>query len=380
MTKKTERPSPSAHAGEHKNKKMKGNDGNMYQSLPDKNSVYHWKKVTSSKAKKATTAATTVSVSGSKNSAAESKGKPLRAQKQQAEARLKKLIANYGLDIVQDQILAVARTFIKGSFKKANGKISLGISRVGGLPDVPADFVWPVTRRVKSRAKNASRPLSFIAQLNCADIVPYDLTGSLPKTGLLSFFFDLEGAFETWISDPDAMVLYTPAKSQLSIATAPPDLNKLSFFADSLAQDNGIFPPALIHKFGSGLNLPTISDEFYYRFVKSLGKQVKRLKPWQQNEERYPAEEFSDADEIQARYDGITEGIDTGSLQIFGYADFVQYGETSPKAQLLLQMSIPEEWDKYYAFGDTGLLYFWIATSDLQRFKFDEAWAYLQNC
>jgi hypothetical protein len=43
---KAKRPSPSDHAGNHKNKIMIGNDGNEYVSKPDKNDVYHWKKIT----------------------------------------------------------------------------------------------------------------------------------------------------------------------------------------------------------------------------------------------------------------------------------------------------------------------------------------------
>lgn len=43
------RPSPTAHAADHKNKVLTGNDGNRYRSEPDKNGVYRWKKVTATK-------------------------------------------------------------------------------------------------------------------------------------------------------------------------------------------------------------------------------------------------------------------------------------------------------------------------------------------
>lgn len=36
------RPSPSEHAKDNKNKVMRGNDGYMYKSLPNKNGIYRW--------------------------------------------------------------------------------------------------------------------------------------------------------------------------------------------------------------------------------------------------------------------------------------------------------------------------------------------------
>jgi hypothetical protein len=39
------RPSPSAHAGDWKGKIKRGNDGWRWISLPDKNGVYHWKRL-----------------------------------------------------------------------------------------------------------------------------------------------------------------------------------------------------------------------------------------------------------------------------------------------------------------------------------------------
>lgn len=39
------RPSPSEHASDKKNEIVEGNDGNSWLSSPDKNNVYHWKKL-----------------------------------------------------------------------------------------------------------------------------------------------------------------------------------------------------------------------------------------------------------------------------------------------------------------------------------------------
>ena len=45
LTKKyTNRPSPHVSAGDFKDKRKRGNDGNWWVSIPNKNDVYSWKK------------------------------------------------------------------------------------------------------------------------------------------------------------------------------------------------------------------------------------------------------------------------------------------------------------------------------------------------
>jgi len=54
---------------------------------------------------------------------------------------------------------------------------TVGVSRLGGLPDLPAGLPWPA---------NDGTPLSFIAQLDLGEIATYDTEGSLHRGGLLS--------------------------------------------------------------------------------------------------------------------------------------------------------------------------------------------------
>jgi len=58
--------------------------------------------------------------------------------------------------------------------------LPVGVSKVGGLPDLPPDLAWPAFDGL---------PQSFIAQIRLAEVSPYDVEGALPKTGLLWFFF-----------------------------------------------------------------------------------------------------------------------------------------------------------------------------------------------
>jgi uncharacterized protein YwqG len=57
----------------------------------------------------------------------------------------------------------------------------LGVTRLGGLPDLPPGMAWPVVDGVL---------LEFVGQFRLADLAPYDAEERLPPTGMLYFFFD----------------------------------------------------------------------------------------------------------------------------------------------------------------------------------------------
>lgn len=62
---------------------------------------------------------------------------------------------------------------------------ALGASRFGGEPDLPPDVEWftnPTT----------GAPLSFVAQLNFAELKAFDIDNQLPDQGILYFFYDVE--------------------------------------------------------------------------------------------------------------------------------------------------------------------------------------------
>lgn len=67
--------------------------------------------------------------------------------------------------------------------------LPLGVSKMGGLPDLPANFVWPYY---------GDKPLTFIGQFRLSELAPHDTSGLLPKTGRLYFFYEADeaGLFE----------------------------------------------------------------------------------------------------------------------------------------------------------------------------------------
>ncbi len=65
--------------------------------------------------------------------------------------------------------------------------MSVGHSRIGGRPDLPGAFPWPVitARKLEERI---SLPLAFVAQIALRDVAQHDVEHVLPLTGVVSIF------------------------------------------------------------------------------------------------------------------------------------------------------------------------------------------------
>src|SRR5436309_15893649 len=59
--------------------------------------------------------------------------------------------------------------------------LQVGVSKLGGLPDLPAGTPWPEWNGL---------PQSFIAQIHLDDLHSYDVQQILPRHGMLWFFYD----------------------------------------------------------------------------------------------------------------------------------------------------------------------------------------------
>jgi len=100
------------------------------------------------------------------------------AKRLEAEA----LIRQHAPERLQAQLVELLRPAIALTATRADdAQIPVGASKFGGAPDVPADFEWPMWN---------DKPLGFLAQINLEEVAPFDVEGLLPKSGLLSFFFN----------------------------------------------------------------------------------------------------------------------------------------------------------------------------------------------
>ena len=67
-------------------------------------------------------------------------------------------------------------------------------SKWWGDPDMPENMQYP-TMEVTEDGETYDYPLTFICQINCEDIAPFDKEGKLPHEGMLYFW----GAIDEWL-------------------------------------------------------------------------------------------------------------------------------------------------------------------------------------
>ena len=237
--------------------------------------------------------------------------------------------------------------------------IPTGKSKIGGQPDLSSLTDWPITEAGKS--------LSFIAQLNMAEVSPYDNSGLLPDHGLISFFYCADQG--AWGFDPKDKqrfkILFTENLNDLQKTTFPIDLEEHSIYNSNIL------------KMESTLSLPNteidlLTDLFdndtdwdnYYEISSGWGNQILGYPQCIQN-----------AMELECQL--VTNGLYCGDAS--GYDD--------PKGKLLeegtkdwiLLLQVDSEEDKTgMMWGDVGILYYWIKKKDLINKDFDKAWFILQ--
>lgn len=264
-----------------------------------------------------------------------------------------------GLTRFAPELVALARPGVR---LVADGQPSAGrTSRLGGYPELPPAAGWPEADGV---------PLSFIAQVDLAQVSPFDVEKRLPSAGLLSFFYDAvtQGAWGFSPADSgSAAVLYTPPNVPTRHREPPSGL-----------VESGVFTPLALRP-----------------------KLEMSLPPW----ESFDVDQLGMSREESFAYSELLEEEDEVLHRLLGHPDPVQgdmqlecqlvtnglycgdsSGYQDPRAKdlragssnwrLLLQVDSDE--DAGMMWGDVGRLYYWIKDADLAARDWDRAWLILQ--
>lgn len=254
----------------------------------------------------------------------------------------------------------------------------VGSTHFGGVPDVPADFVWPVFETdTFDDDEVKARPLAFIAQFNCAELAPLDTEGLLPKTGVLSFFYEV-GSMR-WGFDPKdkgcARVFWFEEVSVLEPARVPEDLNE-DYRFPMLKMEASSEPS---YPDGEDFTLDPVPDMDWDAFDEALDA-------LRMEEPDYASQLLGWPDLIQGNMtmecEFVSRGYDLGD----GWDDVSpedrKYAEQTSQEnwRLLFQLDIveSEEDDFELMFGDGGMLYFYIRKEDLLTRRFDRVWLIMQ--
>lgn len=253
------------------------------------------------------------------------KVKPFKAPKLEPLAKVENVLRRRfkaaGLDAAFDQLAQRTVVMLPSRIDEAKAK-SLGTTKLGGHPELPANTPWP---RVKGE------PLTFLAQLNLADFAPH-LGPALPKAGLLSFFMGNVGGSDRAGYCENAKVLFTKPGTKLTRHEVPDDFGDVIYQACSV-------------KLHPTLSLPSPTNPHATKALEGAAL------------ETYENDVF-DAQHALPR--------------VLGYRDHGYDAEVPRTAQLLLQLPGDPQTDM--EFGDADALSFFVDAKALARGDFSKVW------
>lgn len=287
-----------------------------------------------------------------------------------------------GLGKYFDKLQPVLRNTIR-LYQKATDEnnIAIGQTKIGGRPDLPREITWLTETNIvettekkflifnSKKEETITKPLSFIAQINLAEIVSFDKETLLPKSGILYFFYSAEQ--EVWGFDYKdknkfKVIYWNGDFSQLKRNEFPNDLPEYSCFKSCSVDIK------------SELSLPSNGHEVYEDFAD--GEDDKFWEEVYNDGNLNKLLGYSDniQNEMELECELVTNGLYCGDPT--GYND-PRAKELEPNAinwRLLLQIDSNDENEMMW--GDCGRLYFWIKKEDLINKDFDKSWFSLQCC
>lgn len=277
--------------------------------------------------------------------------------------RLKQILAQTGNEELAGAIDEFVRPGIRLTPHAADGaELPLGVSRIGGHPDLPGQTPWPM---------NGDTPLGFLAQINLAEASR--VSDELPRAGLLTFFYDFEAG--PWGFDPADRpafcVMFTPASAKLALREAPEELTELVMPARRLSFESIPTIPQF-EAFNSD-DGSSLSESLLERAEEIWGRQGEFPPLHQMLGHAFTVQSPG----IRAEAAAVTRGIYLGEPP-----DMAVHGNALAAAEadaenwlLLLQLDTD---DSAWMWGDMGLLYFMIHRDALAKCDTSNAWCILQ--
>lgn len=272
-------------------------------------------------------------------------------------------LGSAGLGRIAPRLAALAQPAIRLSAQPASEEtMAVGVSKLGGLPDLPVGVAWPYWK---------GAPLAFLAQIRLEDVQTYDAAHELPDQGLLSFFYDARQ--QTYGDNPadrgSWQVLYLDGDgTRLQRTPTPPDM-----------PTGGRYTPCAV-AFSAELTLPQQPElelpdldwsagerAMYERFLATFptppvgGAALHRLLGHPETLQ----------DDMRMECQVAAHGLTGDDPRAAGLA------EGAMSWRLLLQLDSDARAGMRW--GDAGMVYFWIERDALAARQFDNVWLVLQS-
>lgn len=249
-------------------------------------------------------------------------------------------------------------------------------SKFGGRPATPAGFEWPRFESENFDCESANRPLSFLCQVNLADVRAYDKDGLLPEKGLLLFFYEQESM--RWGFDPEdvgcSRVYYFEDLSTLAPTDFPDDMKD----EYKVREYDLTFSSADSYPSYGELECHTDADLDWEEYDDALEK-----RSYDSDAERHKLLGYANLiqGEMLTECERTTRGLYCGNPESYNNTSDNVKKDVNERAavwMLLFQMASIEDDDFELMFGDLGNLYFYITKDNLVKRNFDKAWLVLQ--
>lgn len=267
---------------------------------------------------------------------------------------------------IKKELLKTARNSVRLEI----GGAAAGLTKFGGKPDVPEGFEW---------AYYEGEPLVFLAQFDLSEISKFVTEDLLPRSGVLSFFYELETKPQS-VDDEDngfAKVYWFEDKNLLRPAEFPDDLKAE-------------------HRFPA-LNITARSEKSYQSYPDFLLQRAKLVEDWESFERAQNSigiEESENISKMLGWADPI-RGNMTADCELISRGYFL--GDEQGRSEVtpldrqeaeqwsakdwvpLLQLDTVTDGDFQLKFGDPGRLYFYMPLDDLASRDFNRIMVFVQN-
>lgn len=285
---------------------------------------------------------------------------------------LREEMGKCGLDAYFETLAPLAKNSIRIVLDvQGDENIPIGVSKFGGCPDLPAEVEWFRT--------GSGTPMTFLAQINFAETVAYDLDNKLPKYGTLYIFYDCSDDGIPWGFDPEDsdawnVFFYDGDTTFLSRREAPEDLGQ--------DYNGGIFGSAKMF-FDAVMELPSVNSDLIKNLDSPLDrKQIIRYLKWLCTQQgAYANKLLGHADpvqngmELQCEY--VTHGIHYWNTEEFARGESMGLDKNAARWNLLMQIECNKEIGMIW--GDMGALFLWITDEDLAARNFENVWLIPQS-
>jgi uncharacterized protein YwqG len=278
------------------------------------------------------------------------------------------LCSEAGLDQRAADVRRTARTGMRLT-RAQSGGAELGRSRLGGSPDLPPGFVWPIW---------SGRELGFLGQIDLGAVAAVDGGTALPREGLLLFFYDVaagpsglspahRGSCRVVLVSARADELeadgrHAPALRTLPLAVSPELMlpGAWSFAAEELE-----LAPDEMDKW----------DELRDRLARAQGVELEEKGPDRVALHRLLGYQDEVGREIELDCQLASAGVDAEDVSLY-FESRADHEAEARTWRLLLQLSADDSLAT--PDGSFDRLFVCIREPDLRAGNLDEAWALLR--